>query len=251
VTVAALQAVRGGRQDCSEFELAFSDEGKGEVRMALDQAAAVVPFERVAPVRSFPVYRGQRNYPGFYYAACLDAHVEFESWLERDEAMAMDFDPDVVAFAAQPFWMFWPDTDRVRSHAPDFFARHRDGTGVVVDCRPAGRIKDRDAAAFAATERACGEVGWEYRLTTGHDPIWLANVRWLAGYRHRRCHSQPVVERLLDAFTTIRPLIDGAEAVGEPIAVLPTLYHLLWSGRLRADLSVRLDAMSLVSTVAG
>lgn len=28
-----------------------------------------------------------------------------ESWLERDEAMAMDFAPTVVAFAAQPFWL--------------------------------------------------------------------------------------------------------------------------------------------------
>jgi hypothetical protein len=48
-------------------------------------------------VRSFPAYRGQRNYPGFYYAAALDAHVVFESWrLERDAAMAMDFGGDVV-----------------------------------------------------------------------------------------------------------------------------------------------------------
>ncbi|GAA4316380.1 hypothetical protein GCM10023178_26620 [Actinomadura luteofluorescens] len=27
-------------------------------------------------MRRFPSYRGQRNYPGLYYAAMLDAHVE-------------------------------------------------------------------------------------------------------------------------------------------------------------------------------
>ncbi|WP_433709413.1 hypothetical protein ACQP2U_23215 [Nocardia sp. CA-084685] len=31
----------------------------------------------------------------------------FESWLERDEAMALDFDPNAVSFAAQPLWLSW------------------------------------------------------------------------------------------------------------------------------------------------
>jgi hypothetical protein len=107
--------------------------------------------------------------------------------------MSLDFDPEVTAFAAQPFWLFWPDTDRLRSHAPDFFARTTArGVGVLVDCRRGGRIKERDAAAFAATERACQEVGWRYQLVTGHDPVWLANVRWVAGYRHRRCYQERI-----------------------------------------------------------
>lgn len=206
-----------------------------------------VPFETGAPVRRFPSYRGQRNYPGYLYAATLDTHVGFESWLERDEAMALDFDPTVVGFASQPFWLFWPDGDRIRSHAPDFFARTGDGAGVVIDCRPAERVKPRDMLAFAATERACEEMGWEYRLVTGHDPVWLANVRWLAGYRHRRYWIEPAASHLLEALRTAeQPLVEAAATVGDPIAVLPTLFHLLWRHRLRADLSQRLDAGSMV-----
>lgn len=241
-----LRAVHGGRAGkTTGFEVGFVHEDDGEVRMPLSEAATV-SFERVAPVRAFPSYKGQRNYPGLYYATCVDAHVAFESWLERDEAMAMDFDVEVVAFAAQPFWLFWADTDRARSHAPDFFARTAAGTGVVVDCRPADRIKSRDAAAFAATERACQEAGWEYRLVTGHDPVWLANVRWLAGYRHRRCRREHLVAPLLDVFAAPQPLMQGVELVGEPIAVLPTAYHLLWAGALRTELATRLEATSLV-----
>jgi len=43
-----------------------------------------VPFERVRPVRTFPSFRGQKSFPGLYYAATMDAHVGFESWAERD-----------------------------------------------------------------------------------------------------------------------------------------------------------------------
>jgi hypothetical protein len=243
-----LRVVRGGGSTGTGFEVGFVSEEDGELRIPLGDAVAV-PFEHVPPVRSFPSYKGQRNYPGFYYAACLDAHVEFESWLERDEAMALDFDTGVSAFAAQPFWLSWSDADRARSHAPDFFARTSEGAGVVVDCRPAERIKARDAAAFAATRRACAQVGWEYRLVTGHDPVWLANVRWLAGYRHRRCYREQFADALLEVFSAPRTLIEGAERVGDPLAVLPTVYHLLWSGLLVTDLAERLEATSPVTVV--
>lgn len=36
-------------------------------------------------------------------------HVDFESWLERDHVMALDFDAAVVGIASQPFWLRWAD----------------------------------------------------------------------------------------------------------------------------------------------
>lgn len=33
----------------------------------------------------------------------------FESWLERDRVMILDFSPEVTAFSSQPFWLTWPD----------------------------------------------------------------------------------------------------------------------------------------------
>lgn len=229
------------------FEVVYLDgDEQREVRLPLEKAGDVL-FERVRPVRSFPSYKGQRNYPGLYYSATMGAHVEFESWLERDEAMALDFSPDVIAFAAQPFWLFWPDTNRIRSHAPDFFARSVEGAGIVVDCRPAERIKPRDGAAFEATRRACEQAGWRYRLVAGHDPVWLATVQWLAGYRHPRYGRPATAARLMAVFAQARPLLDGVTAVGEPIEVLPVVYHLLWTGRLRVDLAEPLAPWSLVS----
>jgi hypothetical protein len=210
-------------------------------------AEAGVDFASTAPVRSFPSYRGQRSFPGFYFAACMGRLVGFESWLERDEAMAMDFDPCVTAFAAQPFRLEWTDSSRRRSHVPDFFARRDDGSGEVVDCRPENRIKPADRDVFDATAGFCDAVGWGFRLVHGHEPVWLGNVRWLAGYRMSRCCRRPWDALLLAQFAEPGALIAGARAVGDPIAVLPTLYHLLWIGRLHTDLSVRLDALSVVA----
>jgi hypothetical protein len=153
-------------------------------------------FEHVNQARSFPSYRGQKNFSGLYYAATMDAHVGFESWVERNVAMMLDFDPDVVAFSSQPFWLTWTQGEDKRRHPPDYFARLADGTGVVIDVRADDDIEPRDAEAFAATDRACREVGWVFQRTGGPDPTFAANVRWLAGYRHSRCYRSDIAKVL-------------------------------------------------------
>jgi hypothetical protein len=95
-------------------------------------------------------------------------------------------------------------------------------------------------------------VGWGYRRVGALDPVLAANVRWLAGYRHPRCLRAEHRARLLEVFTRPAPLLAGAEAVGDRIAVLPSLFHLMWTGALAADLaSAPLDGSSRVSVGGG
>ena len=64
-----------------------------------------------------------------------------------------------------------------------------------------------------------------------------ANVRWLSRYRHQWCRLEPAATGLLEAFSAGQPLLAGAAQVGDPIAVLPVAYHLLWRRELSCDLS--------------
>ncbi len=218
----------------TSFEIEFAESIGGTRRGPLAQLWSV-PFEQVRPVRTFPSFRGQRSFPGLYYAATMDAHVGFESWAERNVAMMLDFDPEVVGFSSQPFWLTWHQGGEERRHAPDYFARLADGTGVVIDVRADDRIEPRDAEAFAATDRACGETGWAFRRTGGPDLTLAANVRWLAGYRHSRCCCNDIAAALLEVFTDGKPLMSGARDTGDPVAVLPVLYHLMWEHKLVAE----------------
>lgn len=236
------------------FELRYLESGQGgpSERQALLAVCWNARFEDVPPVRDFPSYRGQRNFPGLYFAACTGRHVGFESWLERDHMMLLDFSPQVRAFSAQPFWLLWPSGGRVRRHAPDIFVRLADGGGVVVDVRADDKIKPEDAEAFEVTAAACEWAGWGYRRVGVPDPVLAANVRWLAGYRHPRCLREEYRAGLLEAFAAPVPLLDGALSVGDRIAVLPSVFHLMWTGVLAADLaSAPLDGRSLVSAAGG
>jgi hypothetical protein len=245
---ADLRLICGGRPTIdSPAAVTYLDEDGVEQRAALHEAAGH-RFEDGAPVRTFPSYKGQRNWPGWWWSATMRAHVGYESWLERDHAMMLDFDPDIVAFAAQPFWMSLQVDGTLRSHAPDFFVRHRNGSATVIDCRPDERIKPSDAAVFAATRHACEQVGWSYARSGAVAGEQAENVRWLAGYRQARFWVASTVERLLAVFAVPRPLMDGVSWCGPSAAVLPVLYHLMWCHRLSADLATPLSESTMVRT---
>jgi hypothetical protein len=55
----------------------------------------------------------------------------------------------------------------------------------------------------------------------------------------------------LEVFALPRPLFEGAETAGDRIAVLPALFHLMWLGRLAADLAAGPLGPSSVVVAAG
>ena len=155
--------------------------------------------------------------------------------------MALDADPEVVGVAGQPMWLRWTsESGCLVRHAPDYFARRADGTGVVIDVRPDQRIGEKDAAVFAATAPLCAQVGWDYQRVGELGPVHAANLRWMSGYRHPRFAQPGLSARLGEVFAGGAPLLSGAAAAGDPVAILPVLFGMLWRGELAAELELDL-----------
>jgi hypothetical protein len=240
------------RPDAEGFEAVFVAEDGVEQRVSWSFMPDIVDGLG-RPVRSFPSYRGQRNYPGWYWSATMGGRIGFESWVERDHLVALDFDATVMRIVSQPFWLWWTTAaGKRRRHAPDFLVLVDDGSAesavLVLDSRPLELIAEEDRAAFDATDRACALLGWRYAVWDRLDGVVVANQKWLSGYRHPRCYVEPVAERLLEVFTRPRPLMEGAELAGDPLGTLPVLYHLLWTRRLVVDLSLVLTDRTIVRT---
>jgi len=234
----------------SAFELAFLDGGLRR-REPLGSSWDV-RFEEIEPVREFSWRKEARGFAGWYYSTTLRDHVGYESWLERDRLVLLDRDPQVIGIASQPFWLHWSDQSGGRRHAPDYFVRLADGRARVVDVRAEDDMDDATKEAFAATEEACRAVGWEFDWVGRPEPVFMANVRWLARFRRARCGRPAwIVEGLREVFREPKPLWDGAKAVGDRLQVLPVLFHLLWAGVLVTDLVTEvMETHSLVWTEA-
>ncbi|MEQ6028284.1 TnsA-like heteromeric transposase endonuclease subunit [Streptomyces salinarius] len=193
---------------------------------------------------------GRRWGPGWWWSATTGRHVVHGSAAMRTRLMVLDRDPDVTGLSARPVRLLWRDTadGRVRSWVPQLFARYADGTGLLADC-PSSLAAggDRAQQARVVLEAACTRVGWTYRRLEPPPAVVAANLRWLAGYRHPRNQGPPGLRpALAEAFAAPRPLADGAASVGDPLQVLPAVYHALWSGWLAARLDEPLSERALL-----
>ncbi len=210
-------------------------------------AAAVV---RGGPVRPFPSYRGQRNYPGWLWTATTRSLVGYESLLERDRLWLADFDPTVRWIASQPFWLSGRDGSTSRRHVPDFLLEHVDGTYTVVDVKPEDLLTTPEVAAVLDwTARLCSAKGWRYEIWSGEDPIRLRNLRFLAAGRRLHLVDQDALVKV--AATGVPGMTFGQieeSAGGDQATARAALLSLLWFGHWTTDLSRPLSHQSLIET---
>ena len=123
---------------------------------------------------------------------------------------------------------------------------------MLVDVRPDHLVRAADSAVFAATAVMAGQAGWAYDRVGELPAVRAANLRWLAGYRHPRYARAAVMAALAEVFAEPCPLRAGAARAGDPLAVLPVLFAMLWRGRLAADLDSRvLDPVTVVQATRG
>jgi|tagenome__1003787_1003787.scaffolds.fasta_scaffold20982384_1 hypothetical protein len=213
---------------------------------------ASLSVEASLPIRRFYSWKGKRNYEGRWWCSTSRGHVEFESLLERDALMMADFDVDVVAVAAQPLAFLWPRQIKGSTyHVPDYFVRLSNGDGRIVDVKRPAAV-DSAEKQFGLTRAACNEIGWQYEVFTGIQPIVGKNVRWLSGYRQDRyVPHDGIMSAIIDAFMEPTALGLGVERAARKRGarvpdVLANAYHLMWKQALRADLTAALSMQAEV-----
>ncbi|MGW1278859.1 TnsA-like heteromeric transposase endonuclease subunit [Streptomyces tsukubensis] len=236
------------RVDPGLVEARFVGEDSAVVHMPWLQAAGEQRLEDCVPVLAFPLLKGRRVAPGWWWMATTGRMSHYGFGAMRIQMMLLDFDPHVVAIACRPVELLWRGGDgRIVSHAPHLMARLADGSGVLIDCvgqRGAGRQLVRRAVHV---EAAAAAAGWHYRLLGPPSPAVEANVRWLAGYRHPRCGGG-LVDEVSECFRTPTPLVDGVCSLGDPIMVWPAVFHALWRQILSVPLESPLHERSVAVT---
>lgn len=202
---------------------------------------------RSEPVRRFPTYKGQRNYPGLLWCATTEALVGYESLLERDRLWLADFDPEVRWVASQPFWLSGRDGSTLRRHAPDFLLQTTTGY-TVVDVKPELLLEEPGVAEVLAwTGRLCAGKGWGYEVWSGADPVLLRNVRFLATARRSVLVDETAVAKLaaqLQPGMTVAE-VEAGVALDATVARAAALV-LLWRGRWVTDLTQPLSRQSVL-----
>jgi hypothetical protein len=238
---------RVGRAAGDSYEVTYVDQAGTRCRRSLRDVTSF-PFYEVDPVRRPLAYRRQRHLSGYYWLSTTRRLVFYETRLECDRVMLLDFS-GVDAIAAQPFCLHFcvGGYRGTIGHVPDYFAL-LDKRATVIDVTPAQfRYSPPDRAEkFALTARACQFAGWCYRIETEPDPTLLVNVRALAGFRREPADLDRFAPLLLAACAEPKTIGVLSSTIGLRPLVRPVLFHLLWKRWLVADLQTPLDEATLI-----
>lgn len=194
-----------------------------------------------------------------------DRMTGFESSLERDFLLLLDFDPTVARYEEQPVRIEYADaTGRRRTYTPDVLIYYHYDPTVSVDTRPLlCEVKYRDdlfanwkeykpkIRAGRAHAHGCG---WRFQIVTEREvrTPYLENAKFLRPYRRIEVDEGNIIL-----------LLDTLRGMGEadPESVLTTIHHdrtkraellpILWrllaDGHITADLSQPLTMRTRIS----
>lgn len=125
--------------------------------------------------------------------ALEDGSAAFESSLERDWLIVLDFDSTVVEVREQPFTLTYDSPNGLRKYTPDVMARFaikgNQNDTVVYEVKPRDELRanwNLYKNRFQAAARYCKHFGWRFRVVTEREirtPV-LENAKFLRRYRN-------------------------------------------------------------------
>ncbi len=200
----------------------------------------------------------KRNKPGLTYFSSTGQLISHESRLESLALLLLDWEGKTAAIAAQPFTLTFNRSRKPAAHTPDYFARLQDGTGVVIDVKPAAFLTKADIETqHGIAEEVARQSGWQYRVISDIHPQDATNLHLLAGYRLTPPGHDTIERHITNALT------DGPVEYGDlkskiaestrthPALVAPHILHALWTRRLMTPMSQELTNTSPIALTEG
>jgi hypothetical protein len=133
--------------------------------------------------------------------------IEFESSLERDYIILLEFDKYVSVYIEQPIVIAYHDEDNVlRTYTPDFYARYMNGVEQIIEIKYQSDLdenSDHYSSKFSAARDFCSERGIDFFVLTEAEirTVKLFNANFL--YRYSKPDQEVNHIRVVEILSTI------------------------------------------------
>jgi hypothetical protein len=189
---------------------------------------------------------------GAYASSKSDVMIGFESLLEKEYMLLLDFDPTVEKYVEQPVTL--PVPGKSRRYTPDLLVTFRENStghrppAQLIEIKTTADLarKAEDLAPkFAVAEQYAADRGWIFLKKTELDirTQRLANLKFLRRYRSLSPPPEEVanvIERLaaLGGSSQLQTLLDLlGSTLEEQAQWTPVLWHLIVSGQVLFDMN--------------
>jgi hypothetical protein len=171
--------------------------------------------------------------------------ASFESSLERDWLVALDFDPAIKSILEQPFSLQYMFEGKKRRYTPDViaeFARPDGVETVVYEVKPREMLRvdwARHKAKFKAAIHYCRARGWRFKIVTEKEirTSYLENAKFLRRYRNLP-DEKLICDQLLYTFKALGPSTPQALLAAaywpkeDQMKAIPMVWKMITDGRI-------------------
>lgn len=197
------------------------------------------------------ITRRGRRFRGYFPSTKLGRMVAWESLLERDAILLIEFSPGVLLYQEQPTLVQYADGTRIRDYYPDFELSLVNGKRVHIEVKTAYQLsKPEIAAKYTAIAEHYARLRHDYRIVTEaeicREPL-QTNLRTLAYLVGRKGRSLPSNRELANKFGSTATQLSTFDAeLGKD-----TTLRLIANGWLECDLTQPLTGNTIVSIAKG
>lgn len=210
------------------------------------------------PIRKIP--KNYRNVTGIAAHSKATGQAMFESTLERDFLMLLEFDTNVHSFEVQPIKLEWlNELDKKRSYTPDVlvYYKKRNQAPALFEVKYRSDIKENWNVLkpkFKAAINFCKKQNWKFKLITDIEirTTYLESVKFLLPFIRQGAinedHMMILDDKLLELkVTTPKTLISEIyRDEWNQAALLPTLWYLVGTKQIQIDLNSKLTMNSKI-----
>ena len=210
------------------------------------------------PVRKIP-----KNYisvTGSFSSLKNDRMMGYESPLERDHMILLEFDPTVERFEEQPVSLTYKGQKRGNiPYTPDTLVHFVASAGKppelieVKHTRDLEKNEEKYRPKFEAAKEQALKQGWLFKIVTEKEIriTRLANLKWLRAYQHMEPNSAIVaaINQMLDdagGQASVADIQDKLRAHGSCLEALATMWYLVATHQLHFDWSEPITNQTMI-----
>lgn len=208
------------------------------------------------PVRKIP--KNFRSLTGSFYSLKNKQSLLFESKLERDFFLTLEFDSEVTGYEEQPVRLRYSRNGRTYPYTPDCIVHYKDKLSCIVEVKYSDEIKEKKVflkQKFDQIEEYLENNDFTFKLFSelDVDMVVLENMHFIYNYVTIRNQDKVLeIGKLLDTLKNITYsdlLSTISSDAYQRAEYIPYIWYMVLIGKLKIDMHKKISQDTLLEVI--
>lgn len=207
------------------------------------------------PVRK--INKNYRSVTGIFFSKKNNRGIGFESTLERDLYLTLEFDNNVESYEEQPLQLKLKTASGSTTYTPDCLICFKDGSKLVCEVKYVSELIEKEEilkVKHEAVRLLLSKDNLNFRVVTEDDlrSDYLSNIKFIYKFHSPSKNFNEYENVVLNKLATVSPCTVASlishlsKETHEQLQVLPIIWHLVFVQRIQVDMNIPITNKSIL-----